>query len=241
MSVAILFARGRRFGALQWLPAVIFLAILYASYAARYEEAYWYPYDLPHMLIFGAACLCFLEGPLWMFFPLFVLDLPMRETSVFLIVVAVPVSCAAMETAQGNARACRDDGFVARGPPGDNEGLRLERIGDRVQADIKFEESCASPALAADGQRFGFSADTGIPGSRSAAGSLQMVSLLDVALPVGDCLVRNAHREPYFSGMEYAHRLSREPGDDELYLFQDPYGYEATSLAEERSAFGGVI
>ena len=91
LAVAILFARGRSFGALQWLPAVIFLGVLYASYAARYEEAYWYPYDLPHMLIFGAACLCLLDGPLWMFFPLFVLDLPMRETSVFLIVVAVPV------------------------------------------------------------------------------------------------------------------------------------------------------
>jgi hypothetical protein len=35
----------------------------------------------------------------------------------------------------------------------------------------------------------------------------------------------NAHREPYFSGMEYANRLSRKPGDDELYLSQDPYGY----------------
>ena len=90
ISVAILFALGRRFGALQWLPAVIFLAILYASYAARYEAALWYPYDLPHMLIFGAACLCLLEGPLWIFFPLFLVDLPMRETSLFLIVVAVP-------------------------------------------------------------------------------------------------------------------------------------------------------
>ena len=81
---------GDRFGALQWLPAAIFLVILYVSYAARYEEAYWYPYDLPHMLIFGTACLCLLEGRLWLLFPLFALDVPMRETSLYLVLIAAP-------------------------------------------------------------------------------------------------------------------------------------------------------
>ena len=223
LAVAILFARGRRFGALQWLPAVIFLGVLYASYAARYEEAYWYPYDLPHMLIFGAACLCLLDGPLWMFFPLFVLDLPMRETSVFLIVVAVPIlvrrwrlpkaipALAVMAALWLAVHLAITKAFAQN----------ASETGSRL--DVKFEKSCASPALASDGERFGFSVGTGVAGPRSSAGSLQVVSLLHVALPVGDCLVWNAHREPYFSGVDYANRLSRKPGVDELYPLGNPY------------------
>ena len=90
LAVFLLFHYGKKFGALRWLPPLIFLAILYVSYAARYEEAFWYPYDLPHAFLFGVACVALLEGPLWLFFPLFLLDVPMRETSIFLVLVSFP-------------------------------------------------------------------------------------------------------------------------------------------------------
>jgi hypothetical protein len=68
-----------------WMPAVLFLFMLYITYAARYEAQYWYPYDLPHLALFGVAAICILEGWLPAAFCLFLLDLPMRETSVFLV------------------------------------------------------------------------------------------------------------------------------------------------------------
>ena len=68
-----------------WLPATIMIAILYASYAARYEHALWFPYDLPHMFLFGAACACLLRGKLWLYLLCFTVDVPMRETSLFLV------------------------------------------------------------------------------------------------------------------------------------------------------------
>lgn len=90
IAIAILWIYGRKLGILPWLPPAIFLVILYASFAARYEEAYWYPYDLPHMLLFGAACLCLLSGRYWLMLALFALDMPMRETSIYLALVAAP-------------------------------------------------------------------------------------------------------------------------------------------------------
>ena len=90
IAVALLLRMGRKFNRLYWLAPAIFLVILYVSYAARYEEAYWYPYDLPHMLLFGTACLYLLEGRLWLLFPLFALDVPMRETSLYLVLIATP-------------------------------------------------------------------------------------------------------------------------------------------------------
>ena len=90
-ALALMIVFGRRHSQrFWWLPGVLFLVILYSSYGARYEEAYWYPYDLPHMLLFGAACLCLLEGPLWPVLPLFVLDTCMRETSLYLVLLAMP-------------------------------------------------------------------------------------------------------------------------------------------------------
>lgn len=70
----------------------MFLAILYVMYAAYYEKAYWYPWDIPHMLLFGTACLALLEEiHIWLYFPLFLLDVPTRETSVHLLLLAAPV------------------------------------------------------------------------------------------------------------------------------------------------------
>jgi hypothetical protein len=79
---------------LWWLPGTIALAILYSSYAARYQHALCYPYDLPHMFLFGTACACLLTGRPWMALAFFVLDVPMRETSIFFVALSF---CAARE------------------------------------------------------------------------------------------------------------------------------------------------
>jgi hypothetical protein len=70
-----------------WLPAMIGLTILYVAYASRYEHALWFPYDLPHMLLFGTACFLLLEDRPWLAMLFFVLDASVRETSIFFIVL----------------------------------------------------------------------------------------------------------------------------------------------------------
>jgi hypothetical protein len=74
-----------------WLLWAILLAILYASYGARYEQPLWYPYDIPHLLLFGVATVFLLSDRPLPFVAAFALDAPMRETSIFLIVVAAAV------------------------------------------------------------------------------------------------------------------------------------------------------
>src|SRR6185312_1738070 len=72
-----------------WLPWSLLLLILYVSYAARYEQNLWYPYDLPHMAVFGlAAIFLFIDEPLW-FVLAAALDCSIRETALFVIVLAV--------------------------------------------------------------------------------------------------------------------------------------------------------
>ena len=78
-----------RFARLWWLPAAAFLAMLDVTLATRYEINIWYPYDLPHFCFFGMASVCFLEGWWAAGACFFLLDLPMRETSVFLLPVLV--------------------------------------------------------------------------------------------------------------------------------------------------------
>ena len=93
-GLAVLFAvlvGRRRFGALWWLPASLFLLMLYLTYAARYEAQYWYPYDLLHIALFGMAAVCILEDRLGLAFALFVLDLPVRETAIFLVPLVLAV------------------------------------------------------------------------------------------------------------------------------------------------------
>ena len=41
-----------------WLPWSLLLAIFYVSLAAKYEQNLWYPYDLPHIAVFGLATIC---------------------------------------------------------------------------------------------------------------------------------------------------------------------------------------
>jgi hypothetical protein len=72
----------------QWLPWALLLVILYASYAARFEQALWYPYDLPHLALFGAATLCLLADEPWLFLAFLSIDVFVRETSLFILLIA---------------------------------------------------------------------------------------------------------------------------------------------------------
>lgn len=72
-----------------WLAWVLLLVILYASYGARYEQPLWYPYDIPHLAVFGLATIfVFIDAPI-AFLGALVLDTMVRETAVFAIVLAV--------------------------------------------------------------------------------------------------------------------------------------------------------
>ncbi|QMV18438.1 hypothetical protein GOB94_06880 [Granulicella sp. 5B5] len=74
-----------------WLLWALLLVILYASYAARFEQALWYPYDLPHFALFGAATLCLLADEPWLFLAFLAIDVFTRETSIFLVIVVLAV------------------------------------------------------------------------------------------------------------------------------------------------------
>ena len=74
-----------------WLLWALLLAILYASYGARYEQGLWYPYDIPHLVFFGVATVFILADRPLPFLAAFAVDAPIRETSVFLIAVAAVV------------------------------------------------------------------------------------------------------------------------------------------------------
>jgi hypothetical protein len=73
----------------RWLPWALLLVILYASYAARYEQALWYPYDLPHLAVFGAATLFLLLDRPAPFLACLTVDVFLRETSIFLVLLAL--------------------------------------------------------------------------------------------------------------------------------------------------------
>ena len=93
----------RRFANLWWLPATLTLSMFYVTYAARYEASLWYPYDVPHYAVFGMACLAVMEGAWWPVLLLFAIDMPIRESAIYL----APVCCA-VAWARGEARR----GFV---------------------------------------------------------------------------------------------------------------------------------
>ena len=68
-----------------WFYPALFLAVLYASYAARADQNVWYPYDLPHSALFTTGLFALLAGNLGLAAAVFLLDCPMRETSIYLI------------------------------------------------------------------------------------------------------------------------------------------------------------
>lgn len=74
-----------------WLLWSLLIAILYASYATRYEQPLWYPYDIPHLVLFGVATVFLLTDRPWPFVLAFAIDSPMRETSAFLLPLALLV------------------------------------------------------------------------------------------------------------------------------------------------------
>lgn len=92
MTVAATLVTRRRFPDLWWIGGALVLAILYASYAARAELNLWYPYDLPHFAVFGLATLGILEGEWALFFLCFLLDIPIRETSIYLALLGGAVA-----------------------------------------------------------------------------------------------------------------------------------------------------
>lgn len=98
MTFAATWYTRRRFPAMWWLGGVLVLGILFASYAARAELNLWYPYDLPHFAVFGLATLALLEGEWWLFFLWFLVDIPIRETSIYLALLGGTVAMARRET-----------------------------------------------------------------------------------------------------------------------------------------------
>ncbi len=74
-----------------WLPNVLVLLIMGVTVALRATTNYWYAYDLPHATLFGIGAILALEG----FWPAmllcFALDVPLRETALFSIVMLAPV------------------------------------------------------------------------------------------------------------------------------------------------------
>lgn len=83
---------GRRRSTLWWLPSLLLLEILTVSMAVRSEHTAWTPYDMPHTALFGIAVMCAFEGQWLTMLLLFAVDVPVRETSIFLIAVAAPLA-----------------------------------------------------------------------------------------------------------------------------------------------------
>jgi hypothetical protein len=74
---------------LWWLPSTMMLAILAISMSIKSERNVWTAYDLPHACLFGIAVLCAFESAWLPMLFLFALDVPTRETALYLIAVAV--------------------------------------------------------------------------------------------------------------------------------------------------------
>ncbi len=83
-----------------WLPSVLMLAILTVTLAMRSEHDVWTPYDLPHTALFGIAVMCAFESEWVPMLALFAVDVPLRETSIYLLCVSVPMSVVAWRSTQ---------------------------------------------------------------------------------------------------------------------------------------------
>jgi hypothetical protein len=75
-----------------WLPSLLLLLIVTISLSVRSEHNVWTPYDLPHAALFGIAVMCAFQSQWLAMLLLFALDVPVRETSIFLVAVSVPMS-----------------------------------------------------------------------------------------------------------------------------------------------------
>ena len=74
-----------------WLANVLVLLIMTVTTAMRSTTNYWYPYDLPHAALFGVGILLALEGMWPAMLVCYAVDVPVRETAIFLILVLLPV------------------------------------------------------------------------------------------------------------------------------------------------------
>src|SRR5579862_7331205 len=81
-----------------WLPSVLMLAILTVTLTMRSEHDVWTPYDLPHTALFGIAVMCAFESEWVPMLALFAIDVPLRETSIYLLLVSVPMSWMAWQS-----------------------------------------------------------------------------------------------------------------------------------------------
>lgn len=90
MLGAFWFSRRRRIEP-WWLGNVLVVAIVAVSTVMRATQNYWYPYDLPHMALFGLAMIFALEGYWVATLLCFAVDVPMRETSIFLLLLTGPL------------------------------------------------------------------------------------------------------------------------------------------------------
>ena len=106
MTFASLWYGRRYLRELWWLPGVLTLAMLFTSYSARYEIPFWYPYDMPHFAIFGIACLLVLQDALVPAIILFVADVPLRETSIFLVPIVLAVGYSQNRLRRAVVAAC---------------------------------------------------------------------------------------------------------------------------------------
>jgi hypothetical protein len=91
LGYCVAYSRRRGFEA-WWLPSVLMLLILMVTLAVRSEHDVWTPYDLPHAALFGIAVMCAFESEWWLMLALFSVDVVLRETSVYLLAVSIPMS-----------------------------------------------------------------------------------------------------------------------------------------------------
>jgi hypothetical protein len=70
-----------------WLTNVLVLIMTAAMLVMRATQNYWYAYDLPHAALFGIGALFLLEGCWIPALLCFAMDVPLRETSIFMVVI----------------------------------------------------------------------------------------------------------------------------------------------------------
>ncbi len=74
-----------------WLANVLVLTIMTVTATMRATTNYWYAYDLPHAALFGIGAILALEGFWGGMLVCFLIDVPLRETALFSILMLAPV------------------------------------------------------------------------------------------------------------------------------------------------------
>ena len=86
---------GRRHSAtLWWVCPALAVTAFYASYAARADANIWSPYDLPHAALFTGMSFAVLLENGWLLGVLFLLDVPKRETAIYIVPCLLAVAYA---------------------------------------------------------------------------------------------------------------------------------------------------